>query len=253
MWFEPQKSIFYFIFFGKMKETAGTMNNPNNLRDNLLFREMTDEELSECLAALNAKKKDYEKGEYILHAGDFTDRMGIVLGGSVTIESNDIWGNCTVLSNVGKNGFFAETYALLKNSVLLVDVKANTDTEVLFLNIGNLQKRAFSETAWGRKLLASLLAVSLRKNLTLSERNFHTAPKTIRGKLLSYLSTVSLQKRKNEFDIPFDRQQLADYLGVDRTALSKELGRMRSEGMIECSRNHFVILSLPAYVSGHNQ
>lgn len=76
----------------------------------------------------------------------------------------------------------------------------------------------------------------------LAGRSFHTAPKSIRGRVLSYLNTVSIQARSTEFDIPFDRQQLADYLNVERTALSKELGKMRADGLLRCRRNHFVLL-----------
>ena len=90
--------------------------------------------------------------------------------------------------------------------------------------------------------MANLLTISARKNLALSGRSFHTAPKTIRGRVLSYLNTVSLQKHSNEFDIPFDRQHLADYLNLERSALSKELGKMQRDGLILVRKNHFVIL-----------
>ena len=96
--------------------------------------------------------------------------------------------------------------------------------------------------AWHIKLLTNLLTVAARKNLILSGRSFHTAPKTIRGRVLAYLNSVSLQKKNTEFDIPFDRQQLADYLNLERTALSKELGKMQREGLIECRKNHFRLI-----------
>ena len=90
--------------------------------------------------------------------------------------------------------------------------------------------------------MTNLLTVATRKNLILSGRSFHTAPKTIRGRVLAYLNSVSLQKKNTEFDIPFDRQQLADYLNLERTALSKELGKMQREGLIECRKNHFRLI-----------
>nr|MCR5160557.1 helix-turn-helix domain-containing protein [Lachnospiraceae bacterium] len=92
------------------------------------------------------------------------------------------------------------------------------------------------------KVVRNLLLISSRKNLTLSGRAFHTAPKTIRGRIMAYLDTMSLQERSREFDIPFDRQQMADYLNVERTALSKELGKMKRDGMIAFNRNHFRII-----------
>ncbi len=211
------------------------------LQGNLLFRGMDEEETEACLKALSGRTQRFPKDAMILRAGDKAERMGIVLRGSVTVESNDIWGNCTILSHVGAGGFFAETYAYLADAVMLVDVVANADCEVLFLRIGDMQN-APAEQGWRAKIIKNLLTVSMHKNLTLAGRSFHTAPKSIRGKVLSYLNTVSIQKRSTEFDIPFDRQQLADYLNVERTALSKELGRMRADGLIRCRRNHFVLL-----------
>ena len=210
------------------------------LRGNLLFRGMDAQEIDDCLKALSGRTRRFPKDAVLLRAGEAAERMGVVLRGSVTVESNDIWGNCTILSHVGAGGFFAETYAYL-GGVMLVDVVANADCEVLFLRIGELQN-APAEQGWRAKLTNNLLTVSMHKNLTLAGRSFHTAPKSIRGKVLSYLNTVSIQKRSREFDIPFDRQQLADYLNVDRTALSKELGKMRADGLIRCRRNHFVLL-----------
>ena len=106
------------------------------LRDNLLFRGMDAEEMEDCLKALSGRTQRFPKDAVILRAGEAAERMGIVLRGSVTVESNDIWGNCTILSHVDAGGFFAETYAYL-GGVMLVDVVANADCEVLFLRIGD--------------------------------------------------------------------------------------------------------------------
>ena len=177
-----------------------------------------------------------------MRAGSATDRMGIVLEGSVTIESNDIWGNRTILSHVESEQFFAETYALLENETMLVDVVANENCRILFLKVGSLDKLISLNKPWANILIANLLSISVRKNLHLSGRSFHTSPKTIRGRVMSYLNTVSLQKDSKEFDIPFDRQQLADYLNLERTALSKELSKMQDEGIINVRKNHFRLL-----------
>ena len=184
-----------------------------------------------CLAALDAREKGYPKGSLLLRAGDTTEQMGLVLSGSVTVEMNDAWGNRTVLSHVGPGQVFAETYALLPQNVLPVDVSANADCRVLLLRITGLTEQN-PDTVWRQKLVRNLLAISSQKNLTLSARSFHTAPKSARGRILSYLNTVALQTHSAEFDIPFDRQQLADYLNLERTSLSKELGRMQRDGLI---------------------
>ena len=177
-----------------------------------------------------------------MRAGSTTDRMGFVLEGSVTIESNDIWGNRTILSHVGSGQFFAETYALLEDETMLVDVVANENCRILFLKVGSLNHLISLNNTWANTLIANLLSISARKNLHLSGRSFHTSPKTIRGRVMSYLNTISLQQGSNEFDIPFNRRQLADYLNLERTALSKELGKMQNDGIINVRKNHFRLL-----------
>lgn len=213
--------------------------NVQDLQKTMLFHGMDEKEIEDALAALSATEKAYKKGAAILHAGGVTERMGLVLEGSVTIESNDIWGNRTILSHIGKRQVFAETYALLQNEPMMVDVTANEDCRILFLRIGRPVQLLAARNSWAQKLVADLLLLSVHKNLALSARSFHTSPKTIRGRVMAYLTSVSLQKGAKEFDIPFDRQQLADYLEIERTALSKELGRMQREGILSVNKNHF--------------
>jgi len=206
-----------------------------------LFRGMDEAELAAALSALSAKEKTYEKDETILYAGNVSEHMGLVLEGSVTIESNDVWGNRTILSHIEKGGTFAETYALLEDEPMLVDVIANEKSNILFLRIGSLNLLQQDISPWRVKLIGNLLRISSQKNLHLSGRSFHTAPKSIRGRVMAYLNSVSLQKNKTDFDIPFDRQQLADYLNVERSALSRELSNMQQDGLIIVRRNHFEI------------
>ena len=212
------------------------------LQKSMLFRGMAGPEITETLQVLEAHEKIYSKGEALLTAGTVTERMGLVLEGSVTVESNDAWGNRTIISHVGKGQVFAETYALLENEPLLVDVTANEDCRVLFLRSGRIQSLKGSLKPWALKYITNLLTISAHKNLILSGRSFQTAPKSIRGRVMAYLNSVSLQKHSREFDIPFDRQQLADYLNLERSALSKELGKMQRDGLIACRKNHFRIL-----------
>ena len=211
------------------------------LQKSLLFQGMPEEEITAALSFLHAEERQFRKGAGIFHAGTLTDRMGLVLEGSVTIENNDIWGNRTILSHVGKGQFFAETYAWLPDAPLLVDVIANENCRILFLRTGSLHKTMKTSEPWVMRFVANLLSISAHKNLALSGRSFHTAPKTIRGRVMSYLNSVSLRKGRQEFDIPFDRQQLADYLNLERSALSKELGKMQRDGLITVRKSHFVL------------
>ncbi len=217
--------------------------NIDNLSNTTLFKEMTAEEIKQAMDALFFKEKSFKKNSIILHAGDTTENLGLVLSGSVTVESNDMWGNRTILSKVGSGQFFAETYALLENEPLLVDVRANENCRVLFFKINSLNKRKADMKPWCFKLMSNLLVISSHKNLHLSGRNFHTAPKTIRGRVMAYLNSVALKVGQNEFDIPFDRQQLADYLNLERSALSKELGKMQKDGLIITRKCHFILLT----------
>lgn len=211
------------------------------LQQSMLFRGMTELEITKALQELEAHEKSFQKGETLLIAGTITERMGLVLEGSVTIESNDAWGNRTIISHVGQGQVFAETYALLENEPMLVDVTASEDCRVFFLRSGRIQSLKNSLEPWALKYITNLLTISMHKNLILSGRSFHTAPKTIRGRVMAYLNSVSLQKHSREFDIPFDRQQLADYLNLERSALSKELGKMQKDKLIFCKKNHFLI------------
>lgn len=211
------------------------------IQQSMLFRGMTELEITKALQVLEAHEKSFQKGETLLIAGTITERMGLVLEGSVTIESNDVWGNRTIISHVGQGQVFAETYALLENEPMLVDVTASEDCRVFFLRSGRIQSLKNSLEPWALKYITNLLTISMHKNLILSGRSFHTAPKTIRGRVMAYLNSVSLQKHSREFDIPFDRQQMADYLNLERSALSKELGKMQKDKLIFCKKNHFLI------------
>ena len=215
----------------------------NKVRNTVIFHGMSEKEISDALEGLNAVTKKYKKGTTILHAGSVTKRMGLVLEGGVTIENNDVWGNRTILSHVGKNQFFAETYGLLANEPMLVDVVANEDCRILFLTIGSLHRGSQMPESWTTKIMRNLLTIFAHKNLMLSGRSFHTSPKTIRGRVMAYLNSNAMQKNRTEFDIPFDRQQMADYLNVERTALSKELGKMKAAGLIDYRKQRFTLLA----------
>ena len=206
-----------------------------------LFRGMNPGEIASVLTCFHAHVTQYDKGALILHAGDKTTSLALVLEGSVTIQSDDFWGNRTILTMIGAGGLFAETYALL-HETLLVDAVANTRSEILFLDISRLRAISETENTWRAKFLSNLLTIAAKKNLTLASRSFDTAAKTIRGRVMSYLNSVALKEHARSFEIPFDRQQLADYLNVERTALSKELGKMKRDGLIDFHKNHFEVL-----------
>ena len=208
-----------------------------------LFRGLPPDAAGQLSAAGFLRRKIFSRHEVIFRAGSRVQEIGVVVKGSVHIENLDLWGTKSILSSVGAGQAFAETYAFCGDA-LMVDAVAAEDCEVLFLHTGALSdSRVPAEVR--SVLLRNLLAVSMRKNLSLSQRIFCTTPKTVRGRLLTYFSAQAAKAGGPEFDVPFNRQQMADYLNLDRSALSKELCRMRDEGLLEFEKNHFILKQLP--------
>ena len=197
-----------------------------------LFRGVPAEELPALLARASARTCAFQKGELLLRRGDVTRRLGLVLEGSVHIIREDFWGNRSIVGLAGPGEVFAESYALA-GEPLEVSVLAAAPGAALFLEADGLTDA---------RLTANLLHLLARKNLMLTRKMRHMARRTTRDKLLSYLSAQALAAGSSEFDIPMDRQQLADYLAVDRSAMSAALGKLRDEGTLTFRKNHFHLL-----------
>ena len=211
-----------------------------NILHSPLLRNISENEYKNMCKLHHAREVQYEKNTTIFHAGDTVHEIGIVMCGSVNIENLDLWGNKSILSNIPSGGIFAEVYALC-HEPMMVDVTAAEKSGILFLNANALMDGKYSGNSWHSKMLSNFLDISMRKNLALSERIFCTTPKTIRGRLLIFLSAQAKRAESTTFQIPFSRQQLADYLNLDRSALSKELGKMRDDGLLDFYKNTFQI------------
>lgn len=212
------------------------------LSQTMLFRGIAPEEISGMLACLHAETKTFQKGHYIFRAGDTVTCVGLVLSGSVSIEHDDVWGNKSILDHVHPGQVFAETYACVPSAPLMISAVAFETTQLLLLDMGHVLHVCSNACDFHNKLVRNLLAIASQKNLSLSRRIFHTSSKSIRGRLLSYLSFQASQQGSRAFDIPFNRQQLADYLSVDRSALSNELSKMQKDGLLTVERNHFTLI-----------
>ena len=195
-----------------------------------LFQGITENEWNEMQNCSCMRQQSFEKNELIFRMGESVREIGIVLTGSVNIENVDLWGNKSLLSNISAGQVFAETYAFCQEPLL---------------NLETLMQPRYQDTLWTDKIMQNLLRISIYKNLILSNRIFCTTPKTIRGRLLIYLSSQASKAESTVFQIPFNRQELADYLNLDRSALSKELGKMRDEGILEFRKSQFVLHQLP--------
>jgi CRP-like cAMP-binding protein len=217
------------------------MINFSMISKSALFRGIEPSEVEAMLQCLQARTVAYKKGERIFHVGQPVSEMGLVLAGGATIESDDVWGNRTIVDHVGPGESFAEAYACAPGEPLMVSVVAAEACEALFLNVERVMTTCSSACAHHNRLVKNLLTVTALRNLDLTRRMFHLSPKSIRGKLLSYLSDQAIRQGRYRFEIPFNRQQLADYLGVDRSAMSNELSKMAREGLVRFERNVFTL------------
>lgn len=211
------------------------------IRSSPLFSGVSEEELAAMLSCLKAEKKDFPKEAFVLRAGDTAESIGLVLSGSVLVIQEDIWGNRNILSKAGAGQTFAAAYACAPGSVLNVSVVAETPVTAMFLNIRRILNVCPSACTHHSRIIRNLLGELAEKNLRFSEKLTHMGQRSTRAKLMSYFSAEAQRLGKYEFDIPFSRQQLADYLGVERSGLSLALGKMRSEGLLDFRKSHFVL------------
>ena len=211
------------------------------IRSAPLFSGISEEELAAMLSCLRAEKRDFPKGAFVLRAGDTTDSIGLVLSGTVLVIQEDIWGNRNILSKAGPGRTFAAAYACAPGSRLNVSVIAETPVSIMFLNVKRILNVCPSACSHHNRIIRNLLGELAEKNLRFNEKLTHMGQRTTRSKIMSYLSAEAQRLGKYEFDVPFSRQQLADYLGVERSGLSLELGKMRSEGLLDFRKSHFVL------------
>ena len=203
-----------------------------------LFSGISDEELAAMLSCLGARIGTFPKGSRLLRAGE---AVGLVLAGSALIVQEDIWGNRSILSKTGPGQTFAEVFACAPGAVLNVSVEAESAVTVMFLRVERVLNVCPSACSHHSQIIRNLLGELAEKNLRLNEKLTHTGQRTTRAKLMSYFSAEAQRRGGYEFDIPFSRQQLADYLGVERSGLSMELGKMRDEGLLDFHKSHFLL------------
>ena len=211
-----------------------------------LFQGIAPKELEQMLGCLGASARQYGKGQTIYHVGETVEQMGVVVTGSVHVVQDDVWGNRSIWAQVGPGQVFAETYASLPGEVLNVGVEAVEETQVLFLDVGRVLQVCPGGCPFHSRLLRNLLQVMALKNLNLTRKISHITPRSIRERMLAYLSNEAVRQGTMDFRIPFNRQQLADYLSVDRSALSAELSKMKREGLLDYQKNHFMLHGVEA-------
>jgi len=203
------------------------------------FVGLEDNEILAILHCMNASIASKSQGSYIFRAGESTEVMGLVVSGSILIIQEDLWGHRNILSKCHTGDFFGETYAAKHGAILNISVVANEDCEILFLNINRLLVTCPTACDHHQKLIRNLVSVLANKILAFNDKITHISKRSTRDKLLSYLSAESVKQASLSFDIPFDRQQLADFLCVERAAMSVEISKLQKEGLLKTNRNHF--------------
>ena len=213
------------------------------LRKCPLFQGVTEDDLTAMLGCLEAKVVHFTARETILSEGEPVRFIGVILSGSARIVQMDYFGNRSIVAGIEPSELFAESFACAGVLELPVQVVANEDdTAVLWIDPLRITQPCGKDCGFHRELLGNLLKIVAAKNLIFHQKVEILSKRTTREKLMAYLLMQAKKNHGNSFVIPFDRQELADYLGVDRSGLSTEISKLRREGILNCERNHFELL-----------
>ncbi len=215
----------------------------DRIHGNALFEGMEPQEIETLVSCLRPVQRTYHKNEVIWQEGDRVHTVGLVVQGKVLILRDDFWGNRSILGEAAADGLFGESYACAPGQPITVGVLAAEDCTIVFLEIAQALAVCGQVCSFHLRLIQNLMQILAQKNLMLSRKIDHISRRSTREKLLAFLSYHAQEQGSATFDIPFNRQELADYLSVDRSALSQELGRMKRDGLVDFTRSHFTLLS----------
>lgn len=211
------------------------------LKRTSVFSGIDDKEMESMLGCLGAKTESYKKGAYILRVGDCPESVGLLLSGSLFVIQEDYWGNRNIRANIIPGQVFAESFACVSGAVMDVSVVADENSQVMWLNVQRVLHTCPTACSHHNRLIRNLLSDLAANNLRANEKLTHISKRTTREKLLSYLSAEARRQGKPKFSIPFNRQQLADYLSVERSAMSAELSKMQRDGLLAADKNLFTL------------
>lgn len=212
------------------------------LKQTKLFSGVGDDEISSMLSCLGASLRVYKKGEFVLRQGERLSDIMVLVEGNLHIQSDDYWGNRSILGEICAGEMFGEAYAAPESGALLNDVAAVTDSAVVCFDVKRILTSCSSACRFHTIVVQNLFFAISEKNRKLVQKLGVLSKRSTREKLISYLSEQSKKQNSASFSIPFNRQQLADFLSVDRSAMSNELCKMRDEGLIRFEKNRFVLL-----------
>jgi len=207
-----------------------------------LFDQIGEEELLRMLTCLGARVEFFDKKYTVIAEGTPAKYIGIVLSGTVQIIQIDYFGNRSILSEIEAGHLFGEAFACAEVPSVPVTVIANEPAEIMLIDCGHILHTCENNCGFHRQLIFNLMKDLAVKTILFHQKIEITAKRTTRDKLLTYLAFQAKKTGKSSFEIPFDRQELADYLEVDRSGLSAEISKLRREGVLECEKNRFTLL-----------
>lgn len=212
------------------------------LKQTQLFSGISEEDISAMLGCFQARLRAFQKGEFVIRQGERLNDIMLLAEGKLHIQRDDHWGNRSIINMISAAEMFGEAYALPGSGAMLNDVLAVEDSAVIFLDINRIISVCPSGCKFHSRVVQNLFFAISEKNRRLVQKLGYMSERTTRGKLIAYLSDEAKRQNSSSFSIPFNRQQLADFLAVDRSAMSSELGRMRDEGLLSFEKNRFVLL-----------
>ena len=212
------------------------------LKKTKLFAGVGDEEILAMLDCLQAVTGRYAKGSYIFRQGENIQDISVLVEGRIHIQRDDYWGNRSIINVLNTGEMFGEAYAAPGSGAIVNDVVAVEDSTVIFFSVKKILTVCSSACRFHSLVVQNLFSAISEKNRMLMQKLGHMSKRSTREKLISYLSDEARKQNRGTFEIPFNRQQLADYLSVDRSAMSSELGKMRDEGILTFQRNRFTLL-----------
>lgn len=212
------------------------------LKRTQMFAGITQDEIESMLSCLGARLKSYKKGEYILRQGERLSDIVVLVAGNLHIQKDDYRGNRSILGQISVSEMFGESYVAPESDSLHNDVVAVEDSTVIFFDVKRIITTCPAACRFHAMVVQNMFFAISEKNRKLVQKLGHMSMRTTREKLISYLSEQAKKQNSASFTIPFNRQQLADYLSVDRSAMSNELCKMRDEGLLEFDKNRFKLM-----------
>jgi cAMP-binding proteins - catabolite gene activator and regulatory subunit of cAMP-dependent protein kinases len=203
------------------------------LKNNALFADIKEQDITSMLQCLGCRRRSIEKGDFIFLAGETQPALGILLSGNAQIIKENFEGVSMIVGSLKAGDLFGETYACMGLKVLPVSVRALGKCEVLLMDVTKIIGTCQSACVFHRQLISNLLRIIAEKNIFLSQKMSFLSHKTIRSRLEAYFSSRIQQTGSYDFSIPFNLTELADYLCIDRSAMSRELSHMKSEGILD--------------------